>query len=111
MTLALPPLGPELRRGLRGLRRLGTFSSTSVDRLPEAFPGGRDLTGCPPTMIVNSERDSLRASGETFADELLVQGRPVEVSTEPGTSHGHLNRPRRPAFNRTISTFSTWLSR
>ncbi|MGW2150716.1 alpha/beta fold hydrolase [Nonomuraea bangladeshensis] len=121
---ALPPLGPELRRSLRGLRRLGAFSPTAVswmarnyvgranlDRLPEAFPGGRDLTGFPPAMIVNSERDSLRASGEAFAGELLAHGRPVEVTTEPGTSHGHLNRPRRPPFGRTISTFSTWLSR
>ncbi|SPL99330.1 Esterase/lipase/thioesterase [[Actinomadura] parvosata subsp. kistnae] len=83
----------------------------NLDRLPEAFPGGRDLTGFPPTLIVNSERDSLRASGEAFADELLAHGRPVEVSTEPATSHGHLNRPRRTAFHRTISTFSTWLSR
>ncbi|WP_433441277.1 alpha/beta hydrolase fold domain-containing protein [Nonomuraea sp. CA-141351] len=83
----------------------------NLDRLPEAFPGGRDLTGCPPTMIVNSERDSLRASGEACADELLAHGRPVEVRTEPGTSHGLLNRPRRTAFHQTMGTFSTWLSR
>jgi acetyl esterase/lipase len=83
----------------------------NLNRLPEAFPGGRDLTGCPPTLIVNSERDSLRASGEAFADELLAHGRPVEMSTEPGSSHGHLNRPRRTAFHQTISTVCTWLSR
>lgn len=120
---ALPPAGPELARALRGHRRLGTFSAFSVRwmttnyvgrantaRLPEALPGGQDLAGFPPTLIVNSERDSLRASGEQFADELRAHGRPVRVECEPGTRHGHLNRPGTPAFTRTIATFATWLT-
>ncbi|WP_106400492.1 alpha/beta hydrolase fold domain-containing protein [Actinocorallia populi] len=121
---SLPPFSDELRRSLRGFRRLGTFTAASVrwmarnyvgrdgiDRLPEAFPGGADLGGFPPALIVNSERDTLRASGEAFADELRAHGRPVEEGFEPGTSHGHLNRPQKPEFHRSIRTISSWLSR
>lgn len=118
----LPPASPRLRRALRGFRRLGTFSTSAVrwmttnyvgranlDRLPEALPGGGDLTGFPPTLVVNSERDSLRASGEAFADELRAHGSQVRVRCEPGTSHGHLNRPAKPAFGRTITAIADWL--
>ncbi|WP_217231507.1 alpha/beta hydrolase [Streptomyces anulatus] len=120
---ALPPSGPDLRHALRGWRRLGTFTNRTVHwmaanyvgrgnlaRLPEAFPGGRDLTGFPRTLIVNSERDTLRASGEGFAEELKAHGRSVEVDCEPGTSHGHLNKPGTAAFDRTVTTITAWLT-
>lgn len=113
---------PELRHELRGWRGLGTFTPRSVswmaktyvgkdhlERIPDAFPGGADLSGFPPTLIVNSERDSLRSSGERFGEELRAHDRPVEVSVEPGTLHGHLNRPRRPGFDRTIDRIVNWL--
>jgi acetyl esterase len=120
----LPPMGPHLRRSLRGVRRLGTFTGGSVrwmartyvgrdnlDRLKEALPGGADLTGFPPTVIVNSERDTLRASGEAFADELKAHDVRVSVECEPVTGHGHLNRPGEPAFDRSIARFASWLTR
>ncbi|MEV3964217.1 alpha/beta hydrolase fold domain-containing protein [Nocardia sp. NPDC050193] len=118
----LPPMSTELQQILRGWRRLRTFSSRSVrwmtrnyvgrdqlDLLPLALPGGSDLTGFPPALIINSERDSLRASGEAFADELKTYGRPVDIGYEPGTAHGHLNRPDTPAFERTITTIAQWV--
>ncbi|MGA4544222.1 alpha/beta hydrolase fold domain-containing protein [Uniformispora flossi] len=119
----LPPAGPDLRRALRGRRRLGTFTASSVRwmttnyvgrsntaRLPEALPGGQDLVGFPPTLIVNSERDSLRASGEQFADELRAAGTAIQVQYEPGTRHGHLNNPDHPAFARTLAKLAAWLT-
>lgn len=118
----LPLLGPRFRRRVRGLRRLGTFTQGSVrcvaryyvgrdrlERLPEAFPGGSDLSGFPPTLIVNSERDTLRASGERFAEELRAHGRRVQVGYEPGTSHGDLNRPGRTGFDASIARIVEWL--
>jgi len=118
----LPLLGPRFRRRVRGLRRLGTFTQGSVrcvaryyvgrdrpERLPEAFPGGADLSGFPPTLIVNSERDTLRASGERFAEELRAHGRRVQVGYEPGTSHGDLNRPGRTGFDASIARIVEWL--
>jgi acetyl esterase len=121
---ALPEPSPELRRVLTGVRRFGTFTPRLVswmarayvgqgnlDRIPEALPGGADVTDFPPTLIVNSERDSLRSSGERFAEELQASGRPVDVTFEPGTSHGHLNRPRRPGFDMSIARIANWLGK
>jgi acetyl esterase/lipase len=118
----LPPLSDELRHSVRGLRRLGTFTDWMVrwmarsyvspqhpERLPQALPGGSDLTGFPTTLIVNSERDTLRASGEKFAEELRSHGRTVDMSFERGTRHGHLNKPEHPGFRPTISTMVSWI--
>ncbi|WP_433755608.1 alpha/beta hydrolase [Nocardia sp. CA-135398] len=117
------PLGEDLRRRVRGLRRVGTFTRASVrwmaknyvgadhmERLARDLPGGSDLTGFPPPLIINSDRDTLRASGEEFARELLEYDRPVQAIYEPGTSHGHLNRPARPEFRRTINTAAAWFT-
>ena len=61
-----------------------------------AVPGtasAADLAGFPPTIMINGEVDELRVSGEAFAASLSAAGTEVDVSTEPGTSHGHLNNP------------------
>ncbi|WP_165610440.1 alpha/beta fold hydrolase [Nocardia salmonicida] len=121
--ILLPP-SPQLSQSLTGMRRVVTFGPRSVswmartyvgkgnaDRIPEAFPGGADLTDFPPTFIVNSEWDTLRPSGERFAEELAAVGRSVEISFEPGTYHGHLNTPRRPGFSRSIGSLLEWLNK
>lgn len=51
------------------------------------------LCALPPTIIVNAERDDLRASGEQFAEQLRAAGVAVTAAYEPGTVHGFLNRP------------------
>jgi acetyl esterase len=48
-------------------------------------------------------------SGETFAATLAAASVPVEVVTEPGTEHGHLNRPDEPAASVTIERVVDWL--
>lgn len=59
---------------------------------PYALPGlAEDLTGFPPTYIDNDEFDSLRSSGERFADQLRAAGVEVEQVTSAGVLHGHLN--------------------
>jgi len=60
---------------------------------PHAFAGEGSMEGFPPTYILNAEADSLRASGERFAEQLAAAGVDVEVDFEPGTKHGHLNNP------------------
>jgi acetyl esterase/lipase len=74
-----------------------------------AEPG--DLVGFPPTIIVNDETDELRVSGEAFAASLAAAGVPVDVSTEPGTQHGHLNRPEEPGAAATIERVTSWIAR
>ena len=85
-----------------------------IDDAPlPAVPGdatASDLAQYPPTFIVNGDVDELRVSGEHFAATLAAAGRDIEVLTEPGTQHGHLNRPEEPAATRTIERFAARLS-
>lgn len=58
-----------------------------------AMPGlAGDLSGFPPTLIVNSEYDGMRASAERFAAQLRDAGVDIEQTVEPGVYHGHLGR-------------------
>lgn len=77
---------------------------------PYAFPGLADPTGLPPVFVLNSEVDTLRASGEAFAASLAGHGVTVLSLVEPGTQHGHLNRPDEAAARRSIDRIATWLS-
>jgi acetyl esterase/lipase len=74
-----------------------------------AFPANGDLAGQPPVFILNSEADSLRASGEAYGAQLADAGVPVRVEYEPGTVHGHLNDPGDPAAERSIERMAAWL--
>lgn len=73
------------------------YLGVPLDEAPlGAIPGlaaPADLAAFPPTFIVNSDVDELRVSGEAFAAALREAGRTVDVVTETGTEHGHLNRP------------------
>lgn len=85
-----------------------------VDTAPlPAVPGlatPADVVGFPPVLMVNGEADELRVSGEAFAATLADASVPVEVVTEPGTEHGHLNRPDAPAASVTVDRVVDWLA-
>ncbi len=86
-----------------------------VDDAPRAAVPGRaepsDLEGFPPVLMINGEADELRVSGEAFAAGLLAAGVPVELVVEPGTEHGHLNRPAEPAASVSIERVVRWIAR
>lgn len=71
-----------------------------------AFPGGHDLAGLPPVLIINAELDSLRASGESFAAELARASVDVHMVRMRGAMHGFLNEVGDPAAERTIALLS-----
>ncbi len=82
------------------------FGPASVLAMYENYLGGADadvyavpgtasaerLAAFPPTIMINDETDELRVSGEAFARTLADAGVEIDVSTEAGTTHGHLNR-------------------
>ena len=89
------------------------FLGGPVDDAPlPAVPGraaGSDVAGLPPVLMINSEADELRVSGEVFAATLAGAGVPIEVVVEPGTEHGHLNRPGEPAASASIERVVRWV--
>jgi acetyl esterase len=120
---ALPPVSAELAAKVRGLPPDLAFGADEIARMnlsyvqraealaeAYAFPGGHDVAGLPPALILNGDADSLRASGQRFAAELAVSGVDVTVVREPGTTHGHLNEPHNPAAPRSIARIVHWLN-
>ncbi len=119
----LPAPSTELRSRLTGHRRVTHaplfldavnryYAGSAValsDRL--AFPGGHDLADFPPALIVDADRDVMRASGEQFAAELRASGAPVERRVLPETHHAFLNRPSLPEFATAIDLIGEWASR
>lgn len=116
-----PPTGPELRAALDADPTADRFGPENVRAMYEdyvgfALPVGNEaalpavpglattseLVGFPPTLMINGDVDELRVSGEAFAASLAEAGVDIDVLTEPGTQHGHLNRPLEPGFDVSI---------
>lgn len=100
-------LTPEVVRDIN-LNFVG--SEAALDD-PYAFAANGDVAGQPPVFILNSEIDTLRASGEAYACQLEAAGVAVTVEHEPGTEHGHLNEPSSPASARSIERIVGWIDR
>ncbi len=76
---------------------------------PYAFAANGDVAGLPPAYLINSEIDSLRASGQAFAQQLADASIDVVVETEPGTGHGHLDQPLEPQGARSMERIVDWI--
>ncbi|MET0954311.1 MAG: alpha/beta hydrolase [Cryobacterium sp.] len=119
----LPVRAPELLSRLRGRRRfthippllnlvnLYYAGSRAALAEPHAFPGGHQLTGFPPTVLLDADHDSMRASGGRFAAELAAAGVGVEYHVIPGTDHAFLNRPNSPGFAAGLRLIVEWAGR
>jgi acetyl esterase len=85
-----------------------------VDEAPlPAIPGlatPADVAEFPSTLMINGDVDELRVSGEVFAGTLAASGREIEVVTEPGTQHGHLNRLDEPAASLSLDRIAARLA-
>ncbi len=78
---------------------------------PYVFPGmAASLAQLPRTLVVNSEVDYIRPSGERFAAQLAESGVDVTNVVEPGVRHGHLNFPDDPGARRTVARVIAWLA-
>ncbi len=117
----LPPATAELRarvrrRGARfalhtatGVALMNRHYAGGLQTDPRAFPGGHPLGRFPPCLVLDADRDALRASGTAFAAELAAAGRPVRHHVEPGTAHAFLDRPRDPGFIPAVDRIAGWL--
>lgn len=92
-AVAMIPAGLSLTNELMARVFTIFLGGAQVETAPAyAFPGhAGDLRGFPPTYLENDEFDTLRASGERFADQLRAAGVEVEQVTSRGVVHGHLN--------------------
>jgi acetyl esterase/lipase len=77
---------------------------------PYAYAGHAQLAGMPPIFILNSECDEHRYSGEEFARQAIDAGVAIAVSYEPGSRHGHLDRPHTPEAQRSIARIAHWMN-
>ncbi len=91
------------------VRRMNLNYAGSEDKLAEALPGGGELRGLPPCLMLDAERDFFRASSDAFATELRTAGVPVDVRVIRGARHGFLDRPHGNAFPLAIAAIGTWL--
>jgi acetyl esterase len=101
----------ELSFGPDFIRDINLNFAGSEDNLgdPHAFAGGGDLHGFPPVYIINSEADTLRASGELFAAQLEAAGVHVRMDMEPDSMHGHLDHPHTAPARNSIERMLVWL--
>ncbi|KQP01987.1 alpha/beta hydrolase [Leifsonia sp. Leaf264] len=119
---ALPPIPSELRRRIRGRHSVMQFRPDTVNKMnrnyagsleamrdPFAFPGGHDLRGMPPTLVIDADHDSLRASGHQFANELREANVSLARNVVAGSSHGFLNRPGTAHFAEGIDVIAEWV--
>lgn len=119
----LPTLSRELRRRIRGLRRF-VHTPTALNLMNlhyagrrsalteyDAFPGGHPLHGFPPTLMIDADHDSMRASGSQFAQELSAAGIAVDRQVLPGSFHAFLNRQEDPNFATGLNLIIEWARR
>ncbi len=119
----LPETSPALRSRLRGIARLGigpemvrrmTLNYAGSDEVhtdPEAFPGTADVHGLPTTLVMDADRDALRASGEAFAGHLRAADVVTDHMVVPDARHGFLDKPDSDSFPQGIAALTGWLDR
>jgi acetyl esterase len=97
------PESPEVLETCGVLPEIVRFPPAAVDGMfgayrgrqestPYLTPEGHDLTGFPPCLVVVSEYDDLRASGEAFAEAARADGVEVDEYFARGVIHGHLSQ-------------------
>ncbi|PWK54651.1 alpha/beta hydrolase [Silicimonas algicola] len=79
---------------------------------PRFAPLLGDLKGLPPVLNLMAEHDVLRSEGEALTLRLHDAGVEVEAWTEPGVSHGFINRGRlAPSADAALARSRDWLAR
>lgn len=106
----------QLVRGHRRLTHapvlLDAANRTYAGRLGgSAFPAPEDSGVFPRTLVVDADRDVMRASGERFAGDLRRAGVEVERHVLPGSRHAFLNRPGTADSEAALDLVTRWFDR
>lgn len=125
LLAAQPAPNADLRDALDEWPEVDVFGPATVLAMYEAYVGGavtdpplavvpaeaepHDLAGYPPALIIDSDVDELRISSAIFVEKLRQAGRVIEHHIEPGTAHGHLNRPEEQAARDSIDRIARWI--
>lgn len=99
--------------GKDSLQRMHIAYAGSSEALDdhEIFPGGGDLTGVSPLLVMNADRDGIRASGDALIAELAAAGARVDEVVVENAPHGFLNEPRTAHYRRGIAEMLAWMDR
>lgn len=62
-----------------------------------------------PTLVINSEYDGLRASGEAATAALIAANVPTRQLLARGVAHGHLNSPHLAQAQESFQDIADWL--
>lgn len=76
---------------------------------PAASPATAAVGGIPPTLFVDADADTLRASSELYAERLSDEGVPVVATVVKGSSHGFLNKPTSVHYREGLAVMRRWL--
>jgi acetyl esterase len=100
-----PDVNPDLAANLAQLPHMLRFPHDGVDFMYPSYLcdidrddarfaslDGNSLIGFLETLVIVSEYDDLRPSGEEFARQAASEGVSVHVRLSEGMLHGHLNR-------------------
>lgn len=113
------PRDPAVQRLVRGHRRV-THAPLLLDAANRtyagplgagAFPATKDLGRFPRTLMVDAERDTMRASADRFTRELGAAGVDLERHVLPESRHAFLNRPGSSDFARAVDLIASWVVR
>lgn len=115
-------VGPELEAILAEVPPLFRFSQAAVEHMFDAYLDGitdapfvslehNNLKGFPPSLVILSEYDDLRPSGEAYAEQAKADGAPVETYLAEGMLHGHLNRtPAVPEVSSSLNRMARFIA-
>lgn len=90
----------------------GLYDPTGAYRNdPRLAPLLGDLTGLPPVLNIAAEIDVLRSENEALVEALQAAGVETKAWTEPGVTHGFINRGRLvPAADAALQRSADWLA-
>lgn len=93
-------------------KRMNVNYGGSLESLddPLVFPGGGDLHGLPPTLVLNADHDRLRVSGDRLSSELDTAGVETVTAVVDGSRHGFLDKPGSDAFRSGTLRLLAWLA-